>query len=157
MIRQSYLSDALTSIIYRLLYLSVEHKLVEEGLKLGMLAIACKLFMPWKQECSDYEYIGTGLGNILSLLQEDGIDEKHKLTDSVLLWLIVQWRIHTPFDKTESTVPGKMFLGLGVGSWAEARGMLRSVLWVDLVNDSDGEKAFYSLCRVYGGSTRTKM
>lgn len=144
--RETYI-EALTSILYRLLQLSVEDSLVDEALRLGMATLASNLFQRRRDNKQDTNHLRGLLDNALQKLGGQDHDTRG-VPDSILFWLVVQ-RHMLSLNGHDNEPDGSLFRELvgrvHLSSWDEARGVLKSALWIDVLNDPQGRAVFEAI------------
>ncbi|KPM35977.1 hypothetical protein AK830_g10602 [Neonectria ditissima] len=133
-------SEIMISVLYRLLHISLGDCPLAECLRVGMLAFAATIFMQW-------QYFKLGQGSLAEMfsaallrLQISSVD----VPPAVLFWLLTV--MNTSFSNdAEAQHVGWLEEVIGLvrlASWDEARKVLKSMVWIDSLNDSKGKAAF---------------
>ncbi|KAH7011900.1 hypothetical protein EDB80DRAFT_713134 [Ilyonectria destructans] len=137
---QTTFSEIMVSVLYRLLHMSFEQYPVNEVLRVGMVAYTTEIFLQWQYFKMGEGHLKESLTNALLKLRESFID----VPPLVLFWLLMV--LNTSFATDSGGRHVSWFsevVGLiPLASWAEARKVLKSMIWVDSLNDSKGKVAF---------------
>lgn len=137
---QTTFSEIMVSVLYRLLHMSFEQCPVNEVLRVGMVAYTTAIFLQWQYFKMGEGHLKESLSNALLKLRESFID----VPPPVLFWLLMV--LNTSFAADSGGRHVSWFsevVGLvPLASWAEARKVLKSMIWVDSLNDSKGKVAF---------------
>ncbi|MCJ1472564.1 hypothetical protein MMC13_001213 [Lambiella insularis] len=138
-------NETMISILYRLTHLSFESDPFQEALRSGLLAVSAAIFMQRQFMGQSYDHLLDLYDGALYRLREaTAID----IPVSILFWLTMlshvvahkelayeDWR-HVWLDEAISHA--------GIGSWSQAREMLKSLVWIDFIHDQLGKKVFES-------------
>jgi hypothetical protein len=132
------------SILYRLTNMSFESDPVHEMIRISLLTFASTLFMQRHFIEQPYDHL-LHLYNIalFRLLRFTDIE----LPISLLLWFtifaLVVGHEESPFLAAKlHALLDKAIIRVGIKSWAEAREILGSIMWVDFIHDRHGKQAF---------------
>ncbi|EWG45096.1 hypothetical protein FVEG_15793 [Fusarium verticillioides 7600] len=131
-------SEAMVSIIYRLLALSPESA-SENAFRLGMMTFAASIFFRWRDMKQRQAYLDGSFRDALMELKK----ATTQLPTAVFLWLLVVWRISSVQIGCDEAID-EWFLevmdGLGICAWPELHGALKSVLWIDCLFDAPSKR-----------------
>ena len=138
-------NEMMISILYRLLHLSFEESSLQEAIRIGLLTFSSTIFLTRLYMKQPYEHLFSLFSNSLSkLCQSTSII----VPQPIMLWLMilyhmVSYKQPSPED-WHSVWLGKAVSLTRVKAWPDARGILKSVMWVDFVHDAPGKEAFES-------------
>lgn len=128
-LKPNIFSEAMVSILYRLLALSPESA-SENAFRLGMMTFAASIFFRWRDMKQRQAYLDESFRDALRELQKALIQPP----TTVILWLLVIWRTNSVQGEYDETIE-EWFLevmgDLGINSCPELHRVLKSVLWVD--------------------------
>ncbi|KAH8658493.1 hypothetical protein BX600DRAFT_66193 [Xylariales sp. PMI_506] len=128
--------DIITSILYRLLHLSFEPSSIEDVLRISMSVFGASIFYGHANFGQAFPRLREGFHDALGLLRNSYIAAA---PPSILFWLLMTW--HVSFSAAEDDVSYNSWLdetirAIAVLSWAQARLLLKSLMWVDFVHDA---------------------
>jgi hypothetical protein len=136
-------SEMMISILYRLTTLSFPHNIMQETIRLGLLAISTTVFM-------QRQYMENPYNHLLNLYR-DALFKLYTSTNldvpiHILLWLVMVSQVVTPAtpDWLHSWLSDIVYRA-GIISWAQARDLLRSLVWVDFLHDPRGKLTFEAI------------
>ncbi|SCV56399.1 uncharacterized protein FFB14_14604 [Fusarium fujikuroi] len=136
-------SEAMVSILYRLLALSPESA-SENAVRLGMMTFAASIFFRWRDMKQRQAYLDDSFRDALRELQKTLI----RPPTTVILWLLVIWRTNSVQGGCDEAIE-EWFLevmgGSGIYSWLELHKVLKSVLWVDCLFNASSKRILASL------------
>ncbi|KAF5551148.1 hypothetical protein FPHYL_9198 [Fusarium phyllophilum] len=131
-------SEAMVSILYRLLALSPESA-SENTFRLGMMTFAASIFFRWRDMKQRQAYLDESFRDALMELKKAAT----RPPTTVLLWLLVILRTNDIQGGTDQAIK-EWFLevmgGLGTCSWSELHKVLKSVLWIDCLFDASSKR-----------------
>ncbi|KAH6985703.1 hypothetical protein BKA56DRAFT_715144 [Ilyonectria sp. MPI-CAGE-AT-0026] len=137
---QTTFSEIMVSVLYRLLHMSFKQCPVNEVLRVGMVAYTTAIFLQWQYFKMGEGHLKESLSNALLELRESFID----VPPPVLFWLLTVLNTSFATDAEGRHVGwfSEVVELIPLASWAEARKVLKSMVWVDSLNDSKGKVAF---------------
>lgn len=149
-------SEIMVSILYRLLSLSFPESLIQEALRIGLMAFASALFFRWRGLRQRQIYLEELFRNTLENLEQSSTETPA----TVLLWLVMTWEtcvMDCCEGRGDPFAPWlvRIIEQSGLGSWQEARAILKPTVWLDFVNDALGEEAFMAALAGRQEMTRT--
>ncbi|KAF9765330.1 hypothetical protein IL306_002417 [Fusarium sp. DS 682] len=142
-------SEAMISILYRLLALSPEPP-SENAFRLGMMTFATSIFFRWRDMKQRQAYLDDSFRNVLSELKEASVQPP----GIILLWLLVIWRTNSVQNCNGEVFEEwslKVMDDLAIRSWSELHKVLKSVLWIDCLFDASSKRALELLLSKAGG------
>jgi hypothetical protein len=132
------------SILYRLARLSCEDSDLQEMIRLGLLCFCSTVFMQRQHMEKPYGYL---LNQTMSISRRLYGKNSHGLGDPITFWLLMISAVIA--GAPDNCLPHWHALWLhesielnNVGSWSQAKDVLRSIAWIDFVHDSAGKRAF---------------
>ncbi|KAM0083059.1 hypothetical protein ACKRZS_005004 [Fusarium odoratissimum] len=131
-------SEAMVSILYRLLALSPESA-SENAFRLGMMTFAASIFFRWRDMKQRQAYLDDSFRDALIELKK----APTRPPSTVLLWLLMIWRTNSVQDGGDQAIEGwilEVMDGLAICSWSELHNVLKSVLWVDCLLDASSKR-----------------
>ncbi|KAF7535772.1 hypothetical protein G7Z17_g13151 [Cylindrodendrum hubeiense] len=133
-------SEIMVSVLYRLLHMSFEQCPLNEALRVGMVAFTQAIFLQWQYFKMGEGRLKESFSNALLKLQESFIE----VPPPVLFWLLTL--LNTSFSTDAEGRHAGWFSEVielvHLSSWEEARKVLKSLVWIDSLNDSKGKVAF---------------
>lgn len=139
--------STMVSIHYRLVDLRFDAGDVNEISRLGLLAFASTVFLAFRGVKTHYEYLAESLKTSLSLL-----GARPGLPAKITLWLYMVGAVAI-FDEHEraSFQPALMEVlrSLELKSWNEVRESLKSVLWLDALDDIAADEVVKAILRKF--------
>lgn len=146
-------SEIMVSILYRLLALSYPTSPVENALRLGMMAYTASIFFRWREMKQRQAFLDDSFRGALVELRKGGV----RPSDTMLLWLLVLWKITVSDDSDHDVFSEWTFEvlhGLEVKSWNGVRDVLKTVVWIDCLFDASGRRVFEPMLKkMTGGLT----
>lgn len=139
------LLDVMASTMYNLAGLRYEPGSTDELLRLGLLAISCSVFMHWRTLGRSFAHLATEFRNCL---QDLAVMSQLPLELSV--WLLVigavsVFGVTADDDGWLKPLLRDILRRCEMRSWEEARGFMKSLLWIGLVHDTTGARVFGSV------------
>ncbi|CZR59936.1 uncharacterized protein PAC_09831 [Phialocephala subalpina] len=138
--------EILISILYRLLLLNVTPGSLDEAIYVGMLAFSTNIFLQMRSFPMQF-------GKLSSQLR-DTIHRLHCLEDNSILelkiWLLFVARIVIVAGDGDSWIAPEMrktLKALDLPSWKLVRDRLKKYLWISMLHDASGKKAFEDATR----------
>ncbi|EWZ41167.1 hypothetical protein FOZG_06571 [Fusarium oxysporum Fo47] len=131
-------SEAMVSILYRLLALSPESA-SENAFRLGMMTFAASIFFRWRDMKQRQAYLDDSFTDALIELKKAAT----RPPSTVLLWLLMIWRTNSVQGGGDQAIEGwilEVMDGLAICSWSELHNVLKSVLWVDCLFDASSKR-----------------
>lgn len=132
------LLNAMASVMYRVLHLSYPSGTLEEMIRLGILGFCSHIFLQWPQFKASYRHLSNMYRRCLA-------DLSAIIPPQTLLWLLSCGYISLFFQEDGDWLRPWLrtsFDACIIGSWNEARTILKSYLWVDFIHDGIGLKMF---------------
>lgn len=125
------------SVLYRLLNLSFETGTVNEALRAGMLTFAASLYFQWQARNNGQDQFGEGLDVELRALKScSGV-----VPVPILFWLLMTWKTTVSEETAEKEHVGyldNIIKLMCLGSWEDARNVLRRMIWIDRLYTTRG-------------------
>ena len=132
------------SILYRLAHLSCEDNDLQEVIRLGLLCFCSTVFMQRQHMEKPYGYI---LDRFMANLWRFYSKSSNGPAGPILFWLLMISAVVS--GGAENCLPHwhgsclQQSIELNkIGSWSQAKDMLRSVAWIGFVHDQTGKRAF---------------
>lgn len=137
------LVDAMASIMYRLMHTSYRHNSLDEYIRLGLLAYSSSIFLQWKDTSMSYHYFSTAYRDCLT---------SSSFSDMVphyfQLWLLMTGAVSIFQEQDDQWLKPQLLSiinSCGLDSWDQARDILYSIMWIDLLHDHLGKRYFDSV------------
>ena len=137
------LLDAMVSIMYRLIHMSYGHSSLDECIRLGLLTYSSSIFLQWKDTRMSYHNFSTAYRNCLT---------SSRFSDMVpyyfQLWLLMTGAVSIFNEHDDQWLKPNLlsiFNSCSLDSWDQARDILRSIMWIDLLHDHLGKRYFDSV------------
>lgn len=138
------LQEVVISVQYRLLHLQYDNEDAHELLRVVMLAYSITilplLFSHFGPAPFSSPSLPSCLRNLLMTLEQLS-HEKLK----VLLWLLVIVRISILDDKLVDFQLSQILQALDLSSWDKILGILKSLLWIDVLHKEQAKELFYDI------------
>lgn len=138
------------SIQYRLLLLDfgLDTRPWDEAVRLGLLAYQTTIFFQVKGTKLDSEYMATGLRSAISVVIQTSSPSTRQFT----LWLLLMGSI-VVFQGTEPWLVAYMSELLDGNEWEGVREQMKRIMWIDVVHDGPGKRAFTETLREVEATT----
>ncbi|RDW57388.1 hypothetical protein BP5796_12838 [Coleophoma crateriformis] len=143
-----FVYETMTAVIYRLLHMHFANNSIAEAIRNGLLAFSYHIFLQWQDIKLPYDYFATTYKDcILGLKDIDGISSQ------LVLWLLMTGA-NAVFN-----IPNEAWLRdclreythkCQVKDWKEMRGILKSLMWIELLGEQP-EKQIYNLLQLDHG------
>ena len=152
-ITKDMLLDAMASVMYRLLHAKFRPGSLDEAVRVGLLAFGSSVFLQWKQ---------TKLPDVLFPLEYKACMLQSQLLDAspqLWLWLLMMGAMAAMGKADHRWVYPLMRVNIeacGIESWTEAREMMKSLLWIGLVQDHVGQEIFEAALGSDGGGVASR-
>jgi hypothetical protein len=132
--------DTMTSVMYRLIRKSFDHRPSDEAVRLGLLFYTHHIFLRW-------EYLKTPDSNLAATIRTclQNWDTQAAIDPNLMLWLLMisAVSIFSVHDAPWLKVRLQRQLNMhGITAWKDARAILKSFLWIDLLYDKPGIAVF---------------
>lgn len=133
-------TEILISVQYRLMFLDIAPESTDKAIYVGMLAFSTNIFLRMKD-------LAIPLHNVSAHLR-DSIIGPVLMGDATLefkLWLLFVARICVVTENESPWLQPEMkktLEALNLASWKAAKERLKRYLWIDVVHDNDGRKAY---------------
>lgn len=131
------------SILYRLTHLSFEGDVVQEAIRTGLLVFLSTIFFQRYAIDQPYDHLLNLYNNTLTKLFASNDIE---VPAPLVLWLTMLSHMASreeSFQQQHDDIRlDKVIAQGGIGSWLQAREILRSVAWVDFVHERVGQEIF---------------
>ena len=135
--------DTMASVMYRLLDMCFEAASSDETIRLGLLCFSCSVFLHWQHLGMSYPHLASLLRGCFARLTAT----PSKLSPRLVLWLLMVDAVSV-FDDSDALWFNPLLRATmatcKVASWSEMRDLLMSFMWIDLVHDKTGKRAFDS-------------
>ncbi|KAF4448314.1 hypothetical protein F53441_8253 [Fusarium austroafricanum] len=130
--------EVMLSIQYRLLQLdfSQDPSPIQEALRIGLLAYESTIFLQIQGTKLKSESFSRQFREAIQATPVQG-----EATANIKLWLLLIGSIMV-FDSTEDWLVQSIYSLTGRQTWEEVRERVREVMWIDVVHDVSGRKAF---------------
>jgi hypothetical protein len=143
---KSTFSEIMISILYRLLHLSLEESIIEEALRVAMIAFCAKIFCRWQVTRRRPDHFSDLFSNTLTKLKS----RSDEVPPALVFWLLMIWSVSVL--TTPSINPHAVWLRqttevLSISSWDEARVLLKSMIWIESLCDLQGQLIFDEMMR----------
>ena len=133
--------EILISVQYRLLHLDVSTCSQNKAIHLGMLAFSTNVFVQMQGLAIRFERLSAQLRDCVLGLQ--GLEDDSML--NFKLWLLLVARMSIVTGARDSWLKPelkKTLEALGLASWTSMRDRLKGYLWIGVLHDNGGKKAF---------------
>jgi hypothetical protein len=133
--------EILISVQYRLLHLDVSTCSQNKAIHLGMLAFSTNVFVQMQGLAIRFERLSAQLRDCVLGLQ--GLEDDSML--NFKLWLLLVARMSIVAGARDSWLEPelkKTLEVLGLASWTSVRDRLNGYLWIGVLHDNGGKKAF---------------
>ena len=138
---ETYL-DTMASVTYRLLGMTYfEAGSTEEVIRLGLLAFASNVFLQWKRLGIRYFHLTTTYKYHLARLRHSDV------LPQLWLWLLMVGAVSVFGPADDEWLKPWLRVNIeicGVESWSDMQGILKSLMWIDLIHDASGEDVYNS-------------
>lgn len=135
---ETYL-DTMTSVIYRLTYMSFSPGSADEAVRLGLLAFSTSIFLQWRQLGRPYSHLTHSYRDALSRVKHS------QLHSRLMVWLFMAGAVSV-FESADIEWLKPWLVAnvdfFGVHSWSTLRRILGEVMWIDLIHNQSGEAVF---------------
>lgn len=143
-----YFGEIIASILYRLLHQSYPARTAQEVVRQGMLAFAAAICFQW-QEPANFDQKQHVLQIFTRDLHDIFVSGAH-VPGEVVLWLLITWSAlrypksygGSEHDRQLDSWLEQMLEDHDVSCWREAKILLKSILWVDVLHDKLGKAVF---------------
>ena len=134
--------DTMASVIYRLLSMTCfEAGSTEEVIRLGLLAFSSNVFLQWKRLGICYFHLATTYKDHLARLRYSDVLPR------LWLWLLMVGALSVFGHADDEWLKPWLRVHIdicGVGSWSDMQGILKSLMWIDLIHDEPGKDVYNS-------------
>lgn len=140
-LRRHTFGEIIVSVLYRLLHLSFPDSLVDELMRLGMIIFSSVILL---QRQKSHRAILDAFANSLNKIQHQLID----IPNSILFWLLTIWKSYVSEQIPKSQLEDwfeELVKRLTICDWEQARTLLKSIMWIDVLHDSKGEECMRNL------------
>ena len=151
-------NEMMISILYRLTHLSFKIDLLQEAVRSALLAFASAMFIQRRHMEQPNDHLLNLYSNTLFRLR--------KATDvdvpvPIVLWLTMLSHVvaHDEPSREDwrSVWLDEAISRAGIDSWAQAREILKSVVWIDFIDDRPGKKVYESAMLRLGKTPRVDV
>ncbi|KAE9372500.1 hypothetical protein N431DRAFT_466744 [Stipitochalara longipes BDJ] len=144
-IRWELFLNTMTSVMYRLIYMSFHVGSANEAIRLGLLALSSHIFLQWKVVTTTYDHLRASYRNCLDCLEVPDCIPSHLSS-----WLLMVGAVSV-FNQPDAAWLGPRLrasvASSGIKSWNEMRDVLDSLMWIPLVQEKSGKDFFDSVFR----------
>lgn len=137
------LVDATASVMYRLMHMSYRYGSLDEYIRLGLLAYSSSIFLQWKDTRMSHPYISTAYRDCLTASHFSDI-----LSDHFQLWLLMTGAVSIFGEHDDQWLKPQLLSiinSCSLDSWDQARDILHSIMWIDILHDYLGKRYFDSV------------
>ncbi|CAH0039396.1 unnamed protein product [Clonostachys solani] len=134
-------NEILLSVSYRLSHLAFDRSPALEAFRVGMLAFATSIFFSWPELRAINVSVNRAFQDALWKLRSSGDQFNPLLT----FWVLMVWKVQVHKEAPEKLFAdwfGEVKLSIPIASWAEARAVMKRVLWIDILYDGQGKAEF---------------
>ncbi|MCJ1431347.1 hypothetical protein MMC27_000698 [Xylographa pallens] len=135
--------ETMASVMYRLLDMYFEVTSGDEMIRLGLLCFSCDVFLQWQHLGMSYIHLASLFRDCFARLTTTS----SHLSPQLVLWLLMVGAVSV-FDGSNDIWFNNLLRNsirrCKVDSWSEMRDLLLSFMWIDLVHDKRGKRAFDS-------------
>ena len=151
-------NEMMISILYRLTHLSFKIDLLQEAVRSALLAFASAMFIQRRHMEQPNDHLLNLYSNTLFRLR--------KATDvdvpvPIVLWLTMLSHVvaHDEPSREDwrSVWLDEAISRAGIDSWAQAREILKSVVWIDFIDDRPGKEVYESAMLRLGKTPRVDV
>lgn len=137
------LLDTMASVMYRLLHMAYRHSSLDQCIRLGLLAYSSSVFLQWRDTKMSYHYFSSSYRDCLTTSHFSDALHIH-----LQLWLLMTGAVSVFKEHDDQWLKPQLFSiinSCGLDSWDQARDILHSFMWIDLLHDHLGKKFFDSV------------
>ena len=139
--------DTMASVMYRLLDMTrFKAGSTEEAIRLGLLAFSSSVFLQWRQLGMSYDHLTSMYRDCLAKLTCANVPPR------LLLWLLIVGAVSVFGCADDKWLKPWLRVNIDLGyivSWSDLRDILKSLMWVSLVQDKPGKDVFESTLTDY--------
>lgn len=136
-------SDIMTSVLYRLLHMTLgSGGVTGSAFRLALIALTADMFLRWHGLRGDYNGSFERFSDALGALGAS--PDAKTVPQAVLAWmLLLRHVLEPPGTPTQDVHWLSEVIGcLELSSWEEARQTFKTMVWIDFLHDAKGEAAF---------------
>lgn len=136
----SLINEIMVSTMYRLLHLTFLHPSVNEIIRLSLLAFSSTIFLQGQLFTRRYQHLTFKLRT--SLVQSQ-TQSPHETPLPVRFWLTMMLSLISPLCADDIWLSGaidQLVQETKITTWIDARTMLKSVMWIDVLHDTPGKE-----------------
>ena len=147
-ITTAVLLDTMAPVMYNLVDARFEAGSPDEAMRLGLLAFCCSIFMHWRTMDRSFAHFTR---EFRACLRSRASSARQVLPPQLSLWLLVIGALSVfgvagdDDDEWLKPLLREALRECEIGSWGEARELMRSLLWIGLVHDTSGRRVFSSV------------
>ena len=136
--------QAMVSIMYGLLGIGPQSNILNEAVRLGLLAYSCSAFLQWRTVGMPYLDLAQCFSRVSLSLQQTNIPP------SLRLWLLTIGAISI-VDESDYNSVRLLFLryiqACDVHDWTSMRSRMQEYMWISIIHDKPGEEFFEHMVR----------
>ena len=142
-VHPNIIQETMTAVMYRLLHMRFSTSSLDESLRLGLLTFCCHVFLQWHDIKTPHRDFAVKFRQCVEELV--CVDDKY---DEMMLWLLMVGSI----SLLEMDQDAWLFASLrrcvkrgGAQTWKETQEVLKSFMWIPVLDDQPGKRIFGSL------------
>ena len=142
-VHANIIHDTMTAVMYRLLHMSFAANSIDEAARQGLLAFCYHIFLQWQ----DVKLMHYDFPRIFKAAIER-LSSDNKSLPRLLLWLLMVGAVSVfdiAADKWLRDALRERSERCGIRTWKEMQALLKSFMWIALLDDQTGKKIFESL------------
>lgn len=139
-IRLEIIHETMAAVMYRLLHMSFATGSLDEIIRHSLLAFSYHVFLQWQDINLPYHRFPTAFHKcILHLAPANGVSSQ------LMLWLLMTGA-NSVFNMSEESwlkdLLQEYFNKCRVKNWKEMQGILKSFIWIEVLDDQPGESIY---------------
>ncbi|KAI1387869.1 uncharacterized protein F4822DRAFT_294691 [Hypoxylon trugodes] len=140
LIRPEIIDGTMAAVMYRLLHMDFASDSIDEAIRHGLLTFSYHIFLQWQDIRPPYHRFATTFKNcIINLHKTDGISPR------LMLWLLIIGSVSI-FDIADDTWLRELMQEYAdqcqVKTWKEMQEVLKSFMWIVLLDEPAGRKIY---------------
>ena len=143
-ISPAIICETMTAVTYRLVHMRFSAGSIDEIVRHGLLAYCYHVFLQWQDIKVPYRYFPTAYQNCILHLKLANM-----ASDQLMLWLLMVGALSV-FDVSDETWLRKLLREYAskcrVKTWKEVQDVLKSFMWIPLLDQRPGKCIFDELC-----------
>jgi hypothetical protein len=134
------LLDTMASVMYRVMHMSYEYGSLDECIRLGLLAYSSSIFLQWSNTRMSYHHFSTTYRDFLTTSHSLDLFPIH-----FRLWLLMTGAVSIFKEHDDLWLKSQLSYIIDscrLERWDQARDILHSIMWIDLLHDHLGKGFF---------------